>query len=213
MGSLGPKLEPFNVSFQTLEAIIQAPHTPGASFVDPDTGEVIRLTIANYRKVFTEFTSREPVIVSEPEPVKPEPPKTRGSGNRKHRGTDNNPIDADVIPEIAVVEQPNVQEPTVVEVSVEIIDTNPTVEPDIVETVELESTVENNIVETDSVGFNTEADVTDECEIPEEPESLITDETVSDNGNPDANRVVQDAIIQRISKPNEHNRTKNGKRK
>jgi hypothetical protein len=59
LGTLGPKLVPFNVNLRALSAIVRAPHSPGAVFVDPDNGEQVVLNYSNYRRVFEEFNARK----------------------------------------------------------------------------------------------------------------------------------------------------------
>lgn len=56
LGSIGPKLDPFEATIEVIEAIVRAPHTPGATFVNPVTSERTVLTRSNYRIVFDKFS-------------------------------------------------------------------------------------------------------------------------------------------------------------
>jgi len=79
LGSLAPRLIPFNVGIETLEAIIRAPHSPGAVFIDPGNNDCgTPLNVGNYRQIFEEFNNRytDPAPVVQPEVVpeiSPEP--------------------------------------------------------------------------------------------------------------------------------------------
>lgn len=64
LGSIGPKLDPFEATIEVIEAIVRAPHTPGATFVNPVTSERTSLTRSNYRIVFDKFSRDLSAVVS-----------------------------------------------------------------------------------------------------------------------------------------------------